>query len=61
MDTLKNRLANYVDEKGVKITHIAEESNIPVKTLYNLRSGVQESLGETHAINLHKFLDSEGY
>jgi len=60
--TLRNRLIRFASEEGVKVSHIADETNIPSGTLYNLRAqSGQKTLGEEHAIKLHNYLDERGY
>lgn len=61
MKSLKQRLLSYVDDRGTKITFIAKQSQVDVQALYRLRSGAQETLGESDAIKLHTYLTSEGY
>ena len=52
---LRTRLQYIVDVIGIRINKIAENSGVDPQKLYNLRSGVQKTLNEPDAINLHEY------
>jgi len=54
--TLRNRLQHVIDNVGMRVNKVAENSGIDKQKLYNLRSGVQQTLTESDAIKLHEYL-----
>ena len=54
--TLRKRLQHVIDNVGMRINKVAENSGIEKQKLYNLRSGVQQTLTESDAIKLHEYL-----
>ena len=54
--TLRNRLQYVIDNVGMRVNKVAENSGIDKQKLYNLRSGVQQTLNESDAIKLHEYL-----
>jgi len=58
---LKDRLSTYIKESGIKIYKIAEFAEIEPQIIYNLNSGVIETLSEKNAVQLHKYLTDKGY
>lgn len=61
MKSLKTRLAKYVDDVGIRINKIAEDSGVDLDRLYRLRAGAQKGLTEQDAIRLHDYLKEKNY